>query len=305
MAIINGKLNCGSGATGTWFDGCKIVMKEISKAFLLSPLADIDLAAGDFDEAARALLIKDRKLVSLNDILQVTEAGAKNNYQTLPNKKKIYVSQGLYEFMMQFEANVCLVEALHSLIKKKWKLLLLDTEGKLFFDNKNGKLNGFDLAMLSVDNETVNDGGGAIAMVTLNAQFTQDGTAGYNTRRSFMISDEFFDINGVQDVVIEPATGYPGALAFATAAVRVFAGCDGTTPVSGLDSANFRVRVASTGVVDPATVTEVEDGLYVFTGIAAAGDTLFDLWDAVNGSPVTDLDSVQFFKSNVLTQTLV
>lgn len=292
-------LNCGEGSVGTWFDGCKITPKEFSKAFLLSPTANIDLADDDFDEAARALLIKNGQLVSLNDILQVSEGGAKNNFQTLPNKKKIYISQGLYEFMMQFEANICLVKALHKLTKKKWELLLLDTEGKLFFDNKNGKLNGFELQELSVDNETVNDGGSAIAMVNLTAQFTQDGTRGYNTRRSFLVSDEFYGIMGVQDVKIEAVV-----LAHVTFAVKVLSGCDNSTPVSGLQTANFRVRKASDGTNIAVTATEGEDGVYALAGIATAQDVLTQLWDATNSSPVTDLDLTQFFKSNVLASTL-
>ena len=292
-------LICGDGASGTWFDGCKVTPKDFVKWFLLSPTANIDLLADTFDEAARALLIKKNKLVALNDILQVSDAGAKNNYQTLPNKKKIFISQGLYEFMAEFEANVCLVKSLHKLAKKKWQLLLLDSEGKLFFDSKGGKLNGFEIQDLSVDNETVNDGGSKLAMMTLTAQFTQDGTTGYNKRRSFLVSDEFYEINGVQDVKIAATV-----LAHATLAVTVMSGCDGSSPVSGLVTANFRVRNASTLAPIAVTAAETEDGTYTLSGVASALDVLIDLYDATNSSPIVDIESVQFYQSNVLAAEL-
>jgi hypothetical protein len=293
-------LNCGTGSVGTWFDGCKKTPKDFTKAFLLAPSANIDLADDDFDEAARALLIKKGQLIALNDALQITEGGAKNNKQTLPNKRELFVSQGLLKFMIEFEANDCLVKALHKLTLKKWQLLLLDSEGQLMFDNKNGKLNGFEIGLMDVDNETVNDGGSKIAMVNLNIQLTQNGTKGYNLRRSFIVSEEFYEINGVQDVLIAGIT-----LAHATLKVSVVGGCDGSTPILGLAAANFRILNATTG--DDITFTDVtdnNDGTYSFTGVAAAGDRTIQLYDDVNNSVVADIESTQFFQSNVLAVTL-
>ena len=58
---------------------------------MLSPTVNIDLTSGSFEAEDRALLIKKGLLVPVNDILQVTEAGAKTNVQTLPNKREIFV----------------------------------------------------------------------------------------------------------------------------------------------------------------------------------------------------------------------
>jgi len=292
-------LNCGTGSVGTWFDGCKVTPKDFTKLFLLSPRANIDLADDDFDEAARALLIKKGMLVPLNDTLGVTEAGAKSNIQTLANKLEIFISGGLYKFMTEFEANVCLVKALHKLSKKKWQLLLLDSEGKLFFDNKGGKLKGFEVNSFVVDNETTNDGGSKTAMVPISLQLTKDGTVGYNERRSFIVSDEFIDIFGVQDVKIAGVV-----LAHATLKVSVVSGCDGTNPVSGLETANFKVTKASDGTTVSVTAAEVSDGVYTLTGVASAMDVVIQLYDETNGSDVTDIELTQFYRSNLLAVTL-
>ncbi len=299
MAIIIDKLNCGTGSVGTWFDGCKTTPKDYTKAFLLAPSAVIDLATDTFDEAARAILIKAGKLIALNDVLQVTEAGAKNNLQTLPNKKKLYISQGLLEFAMEFEASPCVVKALHKLTRKKWQLLLLDSEGKLMFDNKNGQLNGFEINLLDVDNETVNDGGSKIAMVTLTAQLTQNGTKGYNERRSFIQDDAFYDINGVQDVTLSKGSSLDVILF----RLSILSGCDGSTPIEALNT-NIKVYNATTGaLITGITWADNGDGTYTPTGLAA-GDVLIKLYDTVNATPVVDIESTQFYQSNILAVTL-
>lgn len=296
--IVSDTLLCGTGTAGTYFDGCKVTPKEFTKLFLLSPLASIDLTSGLFDQAARALLIKKGQLVPIEDILQVTEAGAKNNFQTMPNKRKIFISTGLYEFMAELEANVCLVKSLHKLIKKNWTLLLLDSEGKLFFDNSSGKMKGFELQYVDVDNETTNDGGSKLSMVTLSAQFTQEGTAGYNKRRSYLVSDEYYGVNGVQDVVLSSKT-----LAVANVVISVVAGCDHSTPILGLTAANFKVTKASDGTDVTATVVDNNDGSYKFSTLTATDYTI-QIFDKVLNLPVADILMTQFFQSNVLPITV-
>lgn len=295
MAVIIDILNCGSGQAGTWFDGCKTTPKDFTKAFLLSPSAEIDLATDDFDGAAISLLIKKGQLVPFNDTLQISDAGAKNNYQTLPNKKKLFISQGLYEFNIEFEASSCAVKAYHKLTKKKWQLLLLDSEGKLFFDNKAGKLKGFEVQEFSIDNETVNDGGSKIAMFTASLQLTPDGTKGYNERRSFVLSDDvldFYTVNGVQDVILSADT-----LSIANLLVTVVGGCDNSTPILGLATANFRM-LDNTGTPIVITVTEEGNGQYKIED-ATVGARTIQLYDSVNNSPVADILITQFYQSNI------
>jgi hypothetical protein len=302
MPVIIDILNCGSGQAGTWFDGCKVTPKDFTKAFLVSPSVSIDLLTDTFDNAAIALLIKKGQLVPMNDVLQVAEAGAKSNFQTLPNKKKLFISQGLYDFNLEFEANTCLVKSLHKLAKKKWGLALLDSEGKLFFDNKAGKLQGFEIQDFSVGNETVNDGGSKLAMVSVDIQLTQDGTKGYNERKSFMLSTDvldFYAIDGIQDVTIKADT-----LSIAALKVSVLSGCDNSTPVLGLTTPNFRMLNAATGAVIAITVAELGDGQYAITG-ATAGARTIQLFDIPNNVKVADILETQFYQSNVLAAVLV
>jgi hypothetical protein len=302
MPVIIDILNCGSGQAGTWFDGCKVTPKDFTKAFLLSPAASIDLLTGTFDNAAIALLIKKGQLVPLNDALQVGEAGAKSNFQTLPNKKKLFISQGLLDFNIEFEANICLIKSLHKLAKKKWGLALLDSEGKFFFDNKGGKLSGFEIQDFSVGNETVNDGGSKLAMVSCDIQLTQDGTKGYNERKSFILSTDtldFYSIDGVQDVTIKADT-----LSIAALKVSVLSGCDNSTPVLGLTTPNFRMLNAATGAPIAVTVAELGDGQYSITG-ATAGARTIQLFDSVNNVKVADILVTQFYQSNILAAVLV
>lgn len=301
MAILIDKINCGSGSAGTWFDGCKTTPRDFTKAFLVSPGISVDLVTDTFDQTAISGLIKKGQLVPLNDVLQIAEGGAKNNYQTLPNKKKIFISQGLYEFTLEFEANTCLVKALHALTKKKWGLILLDSEGKFFFDNKAGKLKGFEIQEFSIDNESVNDGGSKIAMVNAVIQLSQDGTKGYNERRSFMLSTDtldFYSINGVQNVVINPivktAAGFK---------VEVLGGCDNSSPILGLATANFRVKNASTLAVEAVTIVEVGNGQYTVSG-ATSGAKTIELYDSVKNSNVADILNTQFYSSAVVAVVL-
>lgn len=298
MAIVTDQTNCGEGGVGTWFDGCKVIPKDFTKLFLLAPSVNIDLNDDTFDEATRSELIKRNQLIALNDPLQIADTPAANNFQTFPNKVQVEISQGLYMFTVDFEANVCLVRALHRLKKKKWTLLLLDSEGKLFFDSRGGKLRGFDIQLFSVANETVNDGGSKIAMVQVMIQLSQRGTIGYNESKSFLLSDEendFTNINGIQDVKILDVTH--------TAAdwvVDVVSGCDGTSPVSGLTLANFQVVSGTTGLPVVVTITEIGNGRYKIGGAgASAGAKTVELYDTALSLPVADIDQVQFYASPV------
>ncbi len=303
MAVKTDLENCDSNPRGTWFDGCKVAMRDIVKMFLLSPRANLD-ATDVLSKTTIAGLIKRGLLIPINDILSVSEAGAKTNYQTLPNKRKLFVSNGLYEFNPDVEANICYVKALHSLSKKNWELLVVDSEGRLFFDNKAGKLRGYDLNVFIPGNETVNDGGSKIAMVTIDIQLSQDGTKGYNTRRSFKVDsadDTYFtEIKGKQDVVISNSGT---SLDITQFRLNVLAGCDGTSPIEGLTTENILVKDAATGAPIAVTWVDNNDGTYTPTGLTA-GDRVIQLFDSVLNLPVADIENSQFYQSNALAVSL-
>ena len=301
MSVLTDIENCQESILGTYFDGCAIEPKEIKKIFLLSPLAVLS-ATDALDATTISTLIKKKYLIPINEILQVAEAGAKNNVQTLPNKVKLFVSQGLYEFMPDIIVNICYVKALHRLKKKKWEILLVDADGRLYFDRKGTAFKGFATNLFMVENEAVSDGGSKTATVTLDIQLSQSGTRGYNERRSFKLDptneDYFNDITGIEDVVLSSVT--LGHTAFK---VKVLAGCDKSTPILGLDTENFKVVKSSDGTTVSATVTEVGDGIYSIDG-ASAGDVTVQLYDSVLNLPVADILETRHYQSNVLAITL-
>lgn len=294
MSIIIDTLNCGSGTVGTWFNGCDVSLKDIVKVFLKKKSLKIQLNDGNFDVEARAEYIKSGQLIPLNDMLQFSEAGAKNNVQTFANKIKKTVSQGLYEFTLEFEENKCLLNNFHKLAKQSgWEILLLDSEDKLFFDNKGNLLNGFSVSDISVNNVTFNDGGSKISMISLDIQLDQNGTAGFNTRRSFLVDDTLIDVNGIQDLTILKVSQAAAALK-----VNLVSGCDNSSRVSGL-ATKFRVRKASDNSVVTSVVTE-NNGEYTIPIASANGDYLIELYDSTDNSHVVDILNEAFYQSNVL-----
>ena len=302
--ITTGVLDCTTGTGGTFFDGCEVTKKNFTKIFLKSPNAVINLTSDTFDKAAIALLIKKGQLVPLNNLLSVTDAAAKTNVETLPNKVKLFVSDGLYDFSFEFLANVCLIKTLRILTKRKWELLLMDSEGKLFFDKSNGLLNGFDIAFAVIENETINDGGSKTAKFMFECQLSPDGTKGFNERADFILADDvngLLKTNGVEDTLISSVT-----LTIANFVVSVVAGCDKSTPKIGLTTANFRVLKASDGSVAVATVTEIGNGQYKLAGAGiVAGAVTVQLYDTVNNLAVADILTTRFFQSNILPVVLV
>ncbi len=298
MSIIIDTLNCGSGTIGTWIDGCNVSIKDIKKPFFIKKNVKISLKDDVFDEEKRAELIKSGQLVPLNDLLNTTEAGAKNNVQTFANKIKKTVSQGLYEFGFELEENECLLKELHKIAAQKgWALLLLDSEDKLFFDSKNDNLNGFSISDISVNNVTFNDGGSKISMITVDVQLDQDGTAGFNKRRSFLVDETLIDLKGIQSVTLK-TTDAPAAT---SVKINVTGSCDNSTVVLGIATTNVRVRKASDNTVVAGTKTyNATTGEYNIAGLTAATDYLIDLFDTTGGTPVVDTLNEAFYKSNVL-----
>jgi len=301
--ITTGVLNCTTSISGTYFDGCEVTKKNFTKPFLISPNAVIDLTSGTFDKAAIALLIKKGQLIPLNNMLAAKDAAAKTNVETLPNKVKLFVSDGLYDFSFEFIANVCLIKSLRNLTKRKWGLCLLDSEGKFFFDKRGGAINGFEIAFLAVENETINDGGSKTAKFMLECQLSPDGTKGFNERADFVLADDtngLLSTNGIEDTVIAPVTSTA-----ANFVVSVVAGCDKSTPKIGLTTANFRVLKASDGSIAVATVAEVGNGQYKLSGAGiVAGAVTVQLYDTVNNLAVADILTTRFFQSNILPVVL-
>ncbi|WDF45253.1 hypothetical protein PQ459_10115 [Chryseobacterium sp. KACC 21268] len=290
-------LNCGKSTIGTWFNGCDVSLKDVVKTFLKKKGLKISLTDGVFDAEARAEFIKSGQLIALNDMLEFTDAAAKNNVQTFANKIKKTISQGLFEFTLSFEENKCLLANWHKLAKQKgWEILLLDSEDKLFFDNKDEMLNGFSVSDISVNNPTFNDGGSKISMFTVDIQLDQNGTAGFNTRRSFLVDDSLIDVNGIQDVTILKVSQ-----AAAAVKVQLVSGCDNSSQVSGL-AQKFRVRKASDNSVVASVVTEI-NGEYNIPIAAANGDYLVDLYDSADETNVVDILDEAFYQSNVLQLT--
>ena len=303
MAIVTNKVDCLSSASGTWFEGCKVIMGEIVKPFLFSPTVRLDVISDNFDSAKALELQKKGLLIPLNDLREAKGNDVKNNYQTFANKTRLLVSKGIVVFMFEFEATECLVKALGSLTKKKWSMGFLDVEGKFFLDFKNGKVQGFETSLIEVDTQTIPDGGSKTSMITLEAEFTPDASTGFRERKRIVNSTDAFDIyslKGIQDVKIENVT-----TTAANYTIKVVSGCDQTTPVTALSTPNFRLVDGITGLPVVAVASHLGDGVYKFTGAGVtAGAKTLQLYDSVLNLPVADVLLTDLYQSNVATVVL-
>jgi hypothetical protein len=254
-----------------------------------------------FDAAAISELIQNGQLVALNDLLNAAGVAAANNYQTLANKIELYISQGLYKFNIMFEANSCLVKALHQLKQKKWEMLLGDSSGKLWFDGFGGTFKGFECNIVVPENETINDGGSTIAMVTLTVQLTRKGTERYNRYKSFLQGQDWDAIRGIENTVltVDSLDISDGV------GITVLGGCDGNEPILGLGTANFVLVDATDGsVIAGTTITEVGNGQYTMAG-ATEGARIIKLGDAANNVDVASVLDAAWYTSNQAAVTLV
>ena len=298
MAITTNKVDCLQGVSGTWYDGCNVILKEITKIFLIHPSVKLDLLLDTFDNAKTLSLQKQGLLIPLNNVKEVKSTDSKNNFQVFANKSKVLASRGLIEMMGEFEATECFVKSMFNLTKRKWNVAFLDSEGKLFMDYKNGKLQGFDTSSVEVDTQSIPDGGSKTSMITLEMQLSVDGTAGFNERKRFVNSTDDFDIyslKGVQDVKIETLTK-----TVANFTVKVVSGCDQTTPVTALSTANFRLVDATTGLAVVVVAAHQGLGVYKLTGAGVtAGAKTLQLYDSVLNLPVADVLATDLFASNI------
>ena len=303
MAIVTNKVDCTTSASGTWFDGCEVIMGEIVKPILLHPSIKLDIVSDNFDNAKALDLQKKGLLKPLNGLREAKGNDVKNNYQTFANKTRRLVSKGIVALMFEFDATECFIKALANLTKKRWSIAFLDVEGKLFLDYKNGKVQGFETSLIEIDTQTIADGGSKTSMVTLEVELTSDASNGFRERKRFVNSTELFDIyslKGVQDVQVVVVSSTA-----ANFTVKVVSGCDQTTPVTTLSTANFKLVDAVTGLTIVAVATHQGAGLYKFTGATVVpGAVTVQLYDSVANVAIADVLGVELYQSNVATALL-
>ena len=303
MAIVTNKVDCTTSASGTWFDGCEVIMGEIAKPILLHPNVKLDVISDNFDAAKALELQKKGFLIPINSKREAKGNDVKNNYQTFANKTRRLISKGVVGLMFEFDATECFIKALGNLTKKTWSVAFLDTEGKLFLDYKNGKLQGFETSLLEIDTQTIADGGSKTSMVTLEIDLSVDASNGFRERKRFINSTDAFNIyslKGIQDVKIENVT-----TTAANYTVKVVSGCDQTTPVTALSTPNFRLVDGITGLPVVAVAAHLGDGVYKFTGAGVtAGAKTLQLYDSVLNLPVADVLLTDLYQSNVATAVL-
>lgn len=294
-------INCKSGSVTTFFDGCPVRVEEFKKALIFHPSVKLDLVTSTLDNVTIGLLIKKKLLYVLETCQEISQADIKSNVKTYKNKTKSKISDGLYEFMLNFIGNDCLEKNLRLLEFRKWKIAFVDAEGKLYFDSKNDKIQGFDMPFLDVNNVKIGDGGSEETHFIVDIQLSVDGTLGFNTRKKFITADtyDFMELNGVQDCKITSNTLASNLI------VQVLAGCDGSSPIDGLTVSNFKMVLASTGATIIPNITPQGNGYYKFSGAAVvAGAFTIQLYDVTNNLPVTDILNTQFFQSNTLAVVL-
>lgn len=301
--ITTNILNCVTSAITTFFDGCAVKVEDLRKVILFHPSVKIDLTTDTLDNATLGLLIKKKLIYVFDECEEITQNDIKSNIKTYKNKMKAKISDGLYEFMLQFLGNDCLEKSMRKLEGRNWKICFVDAEGKFWFDNKGGKIQGFDLKLWDVSNTKIGDGASDNTNFSVDTQLSIEGSLGFNTRRAFVTAEtfDFMELNGVQDCKLDFVTKV--ATNFV---VSVVAGCDGSTPIEGLTATNFKLVKASDSSVVTPTVVSQGNGRYKIssaTPLTAVAYTL-QLFDVTNSLPVTDILNTQFFQSNLLAVVL-
>lgn len=287
---INTTRNCASSVLGTGTRGCRTEKKYINRRFLIEKGYSFAKATDTFDDATINGLIQRGVLVPLPNDLGAEAGNTEATYETI-NTQDIPVSGIVYGWRIKYKSDQCLARALATLSNKSWDLLEVDEDGELnAVETTDGFIKGFDVNLVKYEGLTNNDGSVG-SKLTLRIQLTKTGSKEYDS--SFVVIPsgqvDWSNLKGVDEVSLSAAGGKLKA---------VFA-CDGSTPITGLTTANVRAVDDTGAVVVGFTITSSGDGLYTVGGLTGGEDYTIYLYDSTLNTRVIAMANY-FYKSNEL-----
>lgn len=291
---INTTRDCGTSVLGTGTRGCRTEKKYINRRMLIEHGYSFDKALSTFDDATIDALIQKGVLVPLPGDLGAEANNTEATYETI-NGQDIPVAGIVYGWRIRYKSDQCLARAFGTLSNKAWDLLEVDENGELnAVETTDGFIKGFDTNLVRYEGLTNNDGS-AGSKLTLRIQLTKIGSKEYDSSFVVIPSGEvdWSTLKGVDEVALSQVGGKLKA---------VFA-CDGSSPVTGLTSANIRAISSAGAVVPGVTITEDGNGLYTVAGLTPAGDYTIYLYDSVLNAKTIAMANY-FYKSNELKFTV-
>ncbi len=299
MIASLGKLECSTIIKGTGTKGCSVDIGYTSKILLFEQGLRFNINSSEEEMSKEKInqLIQQGKIVVLPEHAGFSNEGEETVYETLPSGAKIVVRNGLYEFLIQYSKGICFGNALFGLSSKSWDLALIDSEGKLIVEEtSDGYIKGFNTSLVNAENMVLNDGS-VSTKNPLRVQLSTLGTKGLQSSVNFVNSSTELDwdsLEGVNDVtisVVNEDTQY--------VEVKVTTGCDGSTPILGLDNFNLWQVLDSNGQTVSETVTSIGGGVYKIGSLTTGNDYSIKLYDEQNGFEVISVET-DFYKSNTV-----
>lgn len=292
--MIKTNVNCETSVKGTGMRGCRVKKEYINRRFLIEKGYKFDAKTDTLNMTKVSELIQKGVLVPLPTNLGAEPKHSEATYETI-QKQDIFISDGVYGWVLKYEADKCLAVALESLSNKKWDLLEVDESGNLNMAvTSNGYLKGFDTHLVKFENMEDNDGSKG-AKLSLKIQLTPRGSKEYQSSWTKVYTDEvdWSSLEGVDEIELIPISK--------TQFKAVFS-CDQSTPVEGLETAHFRVLDNRGQVVNGATFTSDGDGVYTIAGLTTSRDYRISTYDTAKKTTAVVMANY-FYKSNVMNFT--
>ena len=262
-----GVLNCGAKGASTGIFGCVKNLNNPFKLILVAKGWSLDSTTETLNEATITSYMTTGKWIVLPEHQTLTSEAEATVYETTDSGYKIFVRNGLAEFMVQYAKGTCFNSALFSLSLGNYDLLIVDFgndgEARLWgeYSTETGVFKGLDISLLNAETFAMATGTEA-AKSQLRIQLSAKGTNALNSRLDFAISEtvDLANLDGIRDVSIVKTGG-----TIAKPEFKVVGACDNTTPVVGLELSDFKVTDQAGVALTPTAFSEPTPGNYTFT----------------------------------------
>lgn len=293
MALNIGQVDCMTDQLNTGSFGCAVRMQQIlflilvNKGWSISKLDDFD--SDYFNE-----MVQKKQFTVLPQQVTVEDESEDTVYETFDNGLKMFVRQGIVEYLPTYVGDLCLQKALQSVSGTRKDLLLVDVSGNVYGAETETGFKGFDLNLIQAERQSLPTGA-ETGKIPLRLQFSALGVAEWTKQANFIKAEDFniTSANGIIDVLLELVDTTTSGEVKVTAKVA----CDKSTNLDFFDSTDAWQITDSTGVVNITNVTYA-NGVYTITP-DGTGEYSVKLFDSTLGVGVVESEGL-FFESNSL-----